>query len=59
MPTKRSRSNRCIDVIDGAVLTAAEHLWAQTRASFARAHRATRCMQLTARIPGPNTRLIN
>ena len=59
MPTKRSRSRRCIQVIDGAVLTAAERLWVQTRAGFARAELATRCMQHTARIPHPNTRLIN
>jgi hypothetical protein len=59
MPTKRSKSRRRIDVIDGEVLTAVEQLWAQTRASFARAQRATRCMQLTARIPEPSTRLVN
>ena len=59
MPTKRSKSKRCIQVIDGAVLTAAEQLWAQTVASFARAQLATRCMEQTARIPHPNTRLIN
>ena len=57
MPTKRS--NRCIDVIDGDLLTAAEQLWAMTRASFARAQRATRRMQQTAYIPDPSTRLIN
>ena len=59
MPTKRSKSRRCIQVIEGAVLTAAERLWAHTHASFARAELATRCMQQTARIPHPNTRLIN
>lgn len=59
MPTKRSKPKRCIDVIDGALLTAAEELWAQTRASFARAQHATFCMQRTACIPDPTTRLIN
>ena len=59
MPTKRSKSKRCIDVIDGDLLTAAEELWAQMRASFARAQRDTGFMKLTARIPDPSTRLIN
>ena len=59
MPTKRSKQGRCIQVMEGAVLTAAERLWAQTRASFARAELATRCMQQTARIPHSSTRLIN
>ena len=59
MLIKRSKSKRCIDVIDGDLLTAAEQLWAMTRASFARAQRATRRMQQTACIPDPSTRLIN
>jgi hypothetical protein len=59
MPTKRSKSKQRIPVIEGAVLTAAEQLWAQTRASFARAQTATLCMHLTARIPESSTRLIN
>ncbi len=60
MANKRSKSKRCIQVIEGGeVLTAAEQLWAQLRASFSRAQEATRWMQVTARIPHPDTRLIN
>jgi len=59
MATKRSKSRRCIQVIEGEVLTAAGRLWKQTRASFAQAALATLVMQHTARIPDPSTRLIN
>ncbi len=60
MASKRSKSKQCIHVIEGGeVLTAAEQLWAQLRASFSRAQEATRWMQVSARIPLPNTRLIN
>jgi len=59
MATRRSKSSRCIDVIEGELLIAAEQLWAMARASFARAQAATRCMEVTVRVPHPTTRLIN
>ena len=60
MASKRSKSKRCIQVIEGGeVITAAEQLWAQLRASFSRAQDATRWMQVSAQIPHPTTRLIN
>ena len=59
MATKRSKSKRCIDVIDGDLLTTAGQFGAMARASFARAERATHRMQQTASIPDPSTRLIN
>ena len=57
MASKRSKSNLVIEGSE-AVTTAAQ-LWAQLRASFSRAQEATRWMQASARIPHPNTRLIN
>ena len=60
MPSRRSKCKRCIQLVEGGeVLTAAEQLWAQMRASFSRAQDATRWMQVSARIPHPTTRLIN